>query len=57
MINPGPSEEAPSDRSELLLALLAVLLVTAPFALGRGVDVPDGGLYHSVSSWEWVRYA
>lgn len=42
---------------EVPAAIVAVLMVAGPLLVGRGVDVPDDALYHSIASWEWLRYA
>jgi len=42
---------------ELPAAIVATLIVAGPLLIGRGIDVPDDALYHTVASWEWLHYA
>jgi hypothetical protein len=46
-----------SPRTELALAVAAVVIVAAPSLVGAGVDFPDDALYYGVTSWEWLRHA
>jgi hypothetical protein len=46
-----------AERWDLPLALAALVCAAGPFLLGRGVDVPDDALHHSVANWEWLRTA
>jgi len=56
--SPAPPAASPAPRDRLLpVAVLLVLGMALPFALGRGIDLPDDALYYTVSSWEWLRVA
>lgn len=46
-----------SPRTELLVAIAAVVVLATPGLSGDGVDFPDDALYYGVTSWEWLRHA
>jgi hypothetical protein len=50
------SVPVPSRRTTLLFAMACLAFPAAPLLLGDGVDLPDDALYHSIASWEWLRF-
>lgn len=48
---------APEQDRLLPVAVVLVLAMAAPFALGRGIDLPDDALYFTISAWEWLHTA